>query len=92
MSRNVEELRCAIAEFDGTCPVAYELGFLHVREDGRWSRIADLAPPAVVDGEEHEEGGASLCRGTCGAVVGAHRGAAGLQGRREGAGPGSLGR
>ena len=62
MSRTVDELRSAIAEFEGTCPVAFESGYLHVREDGRWSRIANLDRTAVVDHEEHERQVESLAR------------------------------
>lgn len=54
MSRTAEELRIAIDEFDGACKVGFEGGYVHVREADGWHRIADLATPAVVDGEEHE--------------------------------------
>ena len=56
MSRNVEELRDAIAEFEGPCPVAFEGGFLHVKEDGGWHRIANLERRAVVEREAEERG------------------------------------
>lgn len=54
MSKSVMELRDAVAEFDGMCPVAFEGGYLYVREADGWHRIADLATPVVVDGEENE--------------------------------------
>ena len=56
MSRTVGELRSAIAGFEGTCLVAFESGYLHVREDGRWSRIASLDRTAVVEREAEERG------------------------------------
>ena len=54
MSRTVQQLREAIDEFDGGCRVGFEGGYIHVREADGWHRIADLATPVVVDGEEHE--------------------------------------